>query len=97
MPQAKKSPKVIDLKKIRSSIQENEKNNDKLLALVGEKTLQPEDVFKLPASKYMPYRFDLCTTDENTTDPASDNSMSDEGYKGDSESSNITKIVNKCE
>ena len=58
MPHAKKSPRIIDLKKLRSSIQEDEKNYDKLSAPVGE---------KIPASKYMPYRFDSCTIDENTT------------------------------
>ena len=67
MSQVKKSSKDIHLKKLRSIIQEDEKNYDKLLALVGGKTLQLEDVFKLPASKYMPYRCDSCTIDENTT------------------------------
>ena len=63
MPQAKKSTKVIDLKELRRSIQEDEKNDDKLLSPVGEKTSQNEVIFKIPASEYMPYRFDLCTTD----------------------------------
>ena len=74
MSQVKKSSKDIDLKKLRSIIQEDEKNDDKLLAPVGDKNFRPENVFKQPAYKYMPYRFkkekkaiDLRTVDENTT------------------------------
>ena len=76
MPQVKNSPKDTDPKKLRSIIQEDEKNDDKLLAPVEEKTSQPEDVFKLPAYKYMPYRFVLCTVNENTITTVTYNTLS---------------------
>ena len=76
MSQGKKKWKDIDLKKLRSIIQEDEKNDDKLLAPVEEKTFQPEDVFKLPAYKYMPYRFVLRTVNENTITTATYDTLS---------------------
>ena len=60
MPQTK-SHKMSDLKKLCCSIQKDEENDDKLILPVRKIPSQPKNFFKIPASAYMPYRFDQCS------------------------------------
>ena len=57
MSQVQKSSTDMYFKKLRASIQEDEKHDAKLLAPVGDKKSQPENFLKQAPNKYLPYRF----------------------------------------
>ena len=67
MSRVKESSTDMDFKKLRANIQEDEKQDAKLLAPVGDKKSKPENYFKQEPSKYLPYRFGQETKDHSST------------------------------
>ena len=67
MPRGKKRTTVKDLKKLRVSIQEDEKQDAKLLMLENDKEPELKNYFKQELHEYLPYRFEQETKDESPT------------------------------
>ena len=67
MPRGKKRSTDKDLKKLRANIQEDEKQDAKLLTPVGDEKPKLKNYFKQEPSEYLPYRFEQETKDHLPT------------------------------
>ena len=67
MPRGKKRSTARDLKKLRASIQEDEKQDAKLLTLDDEEKPKLKNYFKQELYEYLPYRFEQETKDKSPT------------------------------
>ena len=67
MSRVKASSTDKDFKKLRAKIQEDEKQDAKLLTPVGDEKPKLKNYFKQEPSEYLPYRFEQETKDHSPT------------------------------